>query len=934
MKAGQDNSGTAVAADKKGDFALAANTEASANVTGLAASTAYDIFVVAEDGSSNLTAVQKVDVTTPAAPDTTAPTFASGYPKTANVTHNALDLLVKANENGKAYYIVLADGATAPSAAQVKAGQDNSGTAVAADKKGDFALAANTEASANVTGLAASTAYDIFVVAEDGSSNLTAVQKVDVTTPAAPDTTAPTFASGYPKTANVTHNALDLLVKANENGKAYYIVLADGATAPSAAQVKAGQDSTSTAVAADKKGDFALTANTEATANLTGLAASTAYDMFVIAEDGSSNLTAVAKVDVTTTVAPDTTAPTFASGYPKTANVTHNALDLLVKANENGKAYYIVLADGATAPSAAQVKAGQDSTSTAVAADKKGDFALTANTEATANLTGLAASTAYDMFVIAEDGSSNLTAVAKVDVTTTVAPDTTAPTFASGYPKTANVTHNALDLLAKANENGKAHYIVLADGATAPSAAQVKAGQDSTGTAVAADKKGDFALAANTEATANLTGLAASTAYDIFVIAEDGGNNLTAVQKVDVTTPAAPSVPSTLPDLISYSFSAQETKTLPGTSTENNASSGSCNGTIKTEDQIGRLALVALFYQNFCYTDGRYNHNNYQVKRGTVIDSGNTLQFDAYQVYEPANKATEFLGSQHAVYYQFPTKEDYTVYRFEGNQFAKVLEITASQIDTTQFIQVANNGVILKVSQLTGSATYAFVPSNQRVSTFTELATGIEGARVKSTALGDVLKYRYTVNGTPFDTKLDFNQGPNTHSNVYSRTRQFFLVQKSTGQPGFVWQNKDDQSIQVTWLGSDFKSQTTVALPNSQSEDLAAAIHDASGSLYYLTIQSGSGADTETARTASLYKVNDNGQQLAKSTLDTSKTGLNMVKFGDQNIASLQYLNGKLGLIVGRQMHESSDGLNHQGAIAVVFDANSLNVDKNSMPLS
>ena len=723
-------------------------------------------------------------------------------------------------------------------------------------------------------------------------------------------------------------------MKANENGKAYYIVLADGATAPSAAQVKAGQDNSGTAVAADKKGDFALAANTEASANVTGLAASTAYDIFVVAEDGSNNLTAVEKVDVTTPAAPDTTAPTFASGYPKTANVTHNALDLLVKANENGKAYYIVLADGATAPSAAQVKAGQDSTSTAVAVDKKGDFALTANTEATANLTGLAASTAYDMFVIAEDGSSNLTAVAKVDVTTTVAPDTTAPTFASGYPKTANVTHNALDLLAKANENGKAHYIVLADGATAPSAAQVKAGQDSTGTAVAADKKGDFALAANTEATANLTGLAASTAYDIFVIAEDGGNNLTAVQKVDVTTPAAPSVPSTLPDLISYSFSAQETKTLPGTSTENNASSGSCNGTIKTEDQIGRLALVALFYQNFCYTDGRYNHNNYQVKRGTVIDSGNTLQFDAYQVYEPANKATEFLGSQHAVYYQFPTKEDYTVYRFEGNQFAKVLEITASQIDTTQFIQVANNGVILKVSQLTGSATYAFVPSNQRVSTFTELATGIEGARVKSTALGDVLKYRYTVNGTPFDTKLDFNQGPNTHSNVYSRTRQFFLVQKSTGQPGFVWQNKDDQSIQVTWLGSDFKSQTTVALPNSQSEDLAAAIHDASGSLYYLTIQSGSGADTETARTASLYKVNDNGQQLAKSTLDTSKTGLNMVKFGDQNIASLQYLNGKLGLIVGRQMHESSDGLNHQGAIAVVFDANSLNVDKNSMPLS
>ena len=181
------------------------------------------------------------------------------------------------------------------------------------------------------------------------------------------DTSTLAFASGYPKTANVTHNALDLLAKTNKNGKAYYVVLADGAIAPTAAQVKAGQDSTGNAVAADKKGDFALTANTEASANVTGLAASTAYDIFVIAEDASGNLTAVAKFDVSTTAAPaDTTPPTVEASYPKTANVTNNALDLLVKANEDGKAYYIVLVDGATAPTAAQVKAGQDSTGNAV----------------------------------------------------------------------------------------------------------------------------------------------------------------------------------------------------------------------------------------------------------------------------------------------------------------------------------------------------------------------------------------------------------------------------------------------------------------------------------------------------------------------------------------------------------------------------------------
>ncbi len=549
VKAGQDSNDNAVAADKKGDFTLTANTEAEANVTGLATSTAYDIFVVTEDGVPNLTEVVKVDVSTTAAPDTTPPTVEAGYPKTVNVTPNTLDLLAKTNENSKAYYIVLVDGAAVPSADQVKAGQDSNDNAVAADKKGDFTLTANTEAEANVTGLATSTAYDIFVVTEDGVPNLTEVVTVDVSTTTAPDTTPPTVEAGYPKTANVTHNALDLLVKADEDGKAYYIVLVDNATAPTAAQVKAGQDSTGTAVAADKKGDFALTANTEATANLAGLATSTAYDIFVVAEDGVPNLTEVVTVDVSTTAAPDTTPPTVEAGYPKTVNVTPNTLDLLAKTNEDGKAYYIVLVDGATTPSAVQVKAGQDSNDNAVAADKKGTLTLTANTETEANLAGLVASTAYDIFVVAEDGVPNLTVVVKVDVSTTAAPDTTPPTVEAGYPKTASVTHNALDLLVKANEDGKAYYIVLVDNATAPTAAQVKAGQDSNDIDVGPKKKGTLALTANAQATATVTGLTPSTIYNIFVVAQNDSGNPTAVVKVDVSTTAAPvPVPAPVPN--------------------------------------------------------------------------------------------------------------------------------------------------------------------------------------------------------------------------------------------------------------------------------------------------------------------------------------------------------------------------------------------------
>src|SRR5207247_120983 len=99
----------------------------------------------------------------------------------------------------------------------------------------------------------------------------------------------------------------------------------------------------------------------------------------------------------------------------------------------------------------------------------------------------------------------------------------------------------------------------------------------------------------------------------------------------------------TLPDLITYSFTVAESKTLPGTS----AMPGPpCNGTIAAADQIGNLALVALFYQNGCYTGGTYNNNDYLVERGTVSATGGAANLPAFRIHEPQHKATQFLASQ------------------------------------------------------------------------------------------------------------------------------------------------------------------------------------------------------------------------------------------------------------------------------------------------
>lgn len=122
--------------------------------------------------------------------DTTPPVFAVGYPKTDNVTKTSLELLVRTNEGGKVYFVVVSRGSTAPNAEQVKNGQDSTGTPVILN--GSINLTANNETRTTIGGLTAATNYDIYVIAEDTKANLQMTpEKLMITTNASPpgDTT-------------------------------------------------------------------------------------------------------------------------------------------------------------------------------------------------------------------------------------------------------------------------------------------------------------------------------------------------------------------------------------------------------------------------------------------------------------------------------------------------------------------------------------------------------------------------------------------------------------------------------------------------------------------------------------------------------------------------------------------------------------------------
>ncbi len=115
----------------------------------------------------------------------------------------------------------------------------------------------------------------------------------------------------------------------------------------------------------------------------------------------------------------------WASGFPNCQNISDTKASLIVKSIEAGKVYFVRLADGATPPSAQQVKAGTDASNTPL-----GGYPVTnntvinvANSEHSLTVSGLMPSTAYDLYTVLEDSLGVLQDAATLVEFTTTIPD-------------------------------------------------------------------------------------------------------------------------------------------------------------------------------------------------------------------------------------------------------------------------------------------------------------------------------------------------------------------------------------------------------------------------------------------------------------------------------------------------------------------------------
>ncbi|MCX6878183.1 MAG: hypothetical protein NTW21_30885 [Verrucomicrobia bacterium] len=254
--------------------------------------------------------------------------------------------------------------------------------------------------------------------------------------------------------------------------------------------------------------------------------------------------------DTTLTVNADTSPPAWIAGWPQADPLSPTSLTVRAKTDETGTAYYVVLATGATAPTAAQVQAGNDSTD--APALKSGSIPVTANTEATAPVTGLTTDSTYDVWFVAEDAVPYLQAAPSMVSVSLVSPavitwepswtavtDNTAIQTLGGYTtyggvnfngSTTTINNGSTDVeftgIAQ-NASGTAAGITVGNSgfnfqspATNNSNVVSAVGTPQTWTTVLDRVIGDF----DNSATIDLTGLTAGSSYYVqfFSSAPDG----------------------------------------------------------------------------------------------------------------------------------------------------------------------------------------------------------------------------------------------------------------------------------------------------------------------------------------------------------------------------------------------------------------------------
>ena len=459
--------------------------------------------------------------------DSTAPTFTAGPALKAGSTGaTSVTVTLTASEVGKVFWVAYAATAAAPADATAlidDATRDTAPSTVVARSATATVVDSSTDAvEIALTGLTKSTNYNFYAVLQDAAQNISALSpKLEITTAGTPKYTCD---NGTARTGTPGGTADVVACQTCSTGFTLK-------GTPGADNTTCVEETTTARYTCDngiaKTGTPSGTADVVACQSCNPGFKLTAPSGGAIGENG-------------TTCAEDTTPPTFSAAPMVSGTPSDTSATVTLTASEAGKLFWVLYADNAPAPATAAALI-KDATSDNAGEHRSGDgVAVDAATQEAVILTGLTASTSYDFYAVVQDSAGNTSDLsAKLDVTTTSAPDNTAPTFSAGPAlNPGSVTDTDAEITLTASEAGKLFWVLYAGGATPPGDA-VALIKDATSDNAGEKRSGDSVTVTSTEATVALTALTAATSYDFYAVLQDGAANTGDLStKLDITTAA------------------------------------------------------------------------------------------------------------------------------------------------------------------------------------------------------------------------------------------------------------------------------------------------------------------------------------------------------------------------------------------------------------
>lgn len=393
-------------------------------LTGLTGATTYYLWFLQNTlgGDSTVVSASFVTAALPPAPTLTNPGTVNTHTTTARVK-------VTTDTTGGIVYAAACINTAQPTAAQIVAGQDATGTTV---PSGSIAGVAGL-VMIDLSGLSSGTAYRVFYVHElPGPVDSNIVHNNIATTATTPVLSAP-------GSDTVTNTTAFADVTTDTAGGTLYVVATLTSASPTSTQIKQGQDSTGTLVPS-------TTTVPTSGANslpLIGLTQNTTYYLWFVQNNasGDSNIVPLSPTTVSFTTTNVVQAAVLSA--PNATNITNVSASANATSDTAGGPLYVVATLTNTAPNAMQIIAGLNAQNNPVPA---GNVVAIVGANSIP-LTGLTTATPYYLWFVQYTGiNSNIVTVSFV-TTAPPPPPPPPPPSAPTYPTSGTVGQSRIQVI-------------------------------------------------------------------------------------------------------------------------------------------------------------------------------------------------------------------------------------------------------------------------------------------------------------------------------------------------------------------------------------------------------------------------------------------------------------------------------------------------------